>query len=214
MPLVSLAGVALGLMMQLDTARLCVTEGTIGKVGSRLSVNASKMRAVALVATAHAVEIRFTYRGRTRQVSRLGSGRIRQQLGLKLRAADGCNVVYAMWRIAPESELVVSVKHNPTMHQSSECGNRGYQNIKAQHAEAAPRLSPGESHVMRAEMRGQQLTVFIDRRKYWVGSLGPEALSFDGPIGLRSDNVRIDFELFSGAPEPGDKTAVPACADS
>ncbi len=212
-----LAGLAAGGQgrTRLDPGRLCVTEGAIAKTrNNRLSVDASKMRAVASVPTAHAVEIRFTYQGATAQTSRLGSGEVRQQLGLKLRAADGCNIVYAMWRIAPQSEVVVSVKHNPGMHQSSECGNRGYRNIKPQRSVPVPLPAAGEGHLMRAEMRGSRMTVTIDGQLSWEGDLGREALTFDGPVGLRTDNVRMEFDLDAGVASAGDRTTLPACTDS
>jgi hypothetical protein len=61
-------------------------------------------------------EAHFTYLGSTGNEARLGSGELRRQFGLKLRAEDACNLVYAMWRIEPESKLVVSVKgFGPTM---------------------------------------------------------------------------------------------------
>ena len=72
----------------------------------------------------------------------LASGEMRRQFGLKLRAEDACNLVYAMWRIEPESKLVVSVKSNPGQHTSAQCGNRGYQNIKPLHSSPLPSLRP------------------------------------------------------------------------
>jgi hypothetical protein len=110
---------------------LCVTEGTIDKASdARLSVNVPKMRAYVNTWTSQAIEAHFTYLGSTAQESRLGSGQTRRQFGLKLRAQDPCNLVYAMWRIELESKLVVSVKRNPTQHTSAECKNSGYQNIQ------------------------------------------------------------------------------------
>ncbi len=90
------------------------------------------MRAYLNAITAHQVEVHFTYLGSTGNEARLGSGELRRQFGLKLRAQDACNLVYAMWRIEPESKLVVSIKSNPGQHTSAECGNRGYRNIKPQ----------------------------------------------------------------------------------
>lgn len=58
-------------------------------------------------------------------------GEIRRQFGLKLHAQDACNLVDVIWRVDPESKLVVSVKRSPSQHSSAECGNRGYQNIKS-----------------------------------------------------------------------------------
>jgi hypothetical protein len=48
---------------------------------------------------------------------------MRRQSGLKLRAQNGCNLVYAMWRSEPESKLGVSVTRNPGLNASSERGN-------------------------------------------------------------------------------------------
>src|SRR5438477_7556608 len=89
-------------------ANLCITEGAIDQLPGRLlGVAVPKMRAVARTGGGQAIELRFRYLGITAQVDRLGSGELRQQLGLKLRAQDACNLVYAMWRIAPEPGLVV-----------------------------------------------------------------------------------------------------------
>jgi len=90
---------------------LCVTEGAIDKTAdARFSVKVPKMRAYVNTWVSQDVEAHFTYLGATDQESRLGSGQTRRQFGLKLRAQDPCNLLYAMWRIEPESKLVVSVK--------------------------------------------------------------------------------------------------------
>jgi hypothetical protein len=86
------------------------------------------------------VEAHFTLLGSTGNEAMLGSGELRRQFGLKLRAQDVCNLVYAMWRIEPESKLVVSVKSNPGQHTSAECANRGYRNIKPRHSTPVPVL--------------------------------------------------------------------------
>ena len=175
---------------------LCVTEGAIDKgANARLSVNVPKMRAYVNTGTAPAVEARFTYLGPTAEESRLGSGQARRQFGLKLRAQDPCNLVYAMWRIEPESKLVVSVKRNPTEHTSAECRNGGYQNIKPRRFSPVPLLRPGESHTLRAEIAGEELRVFADDREVWEGSVGADAASLEGPVGIRSDNARIELDL-------------------
>ena len=175
---------------------LCVTEGVIKEAaGNRLSVDVPKMRAYVNRWAAQAIEARFTYLGPTAGQVPLGSGEIRRQLGFKLRAQDGCNLVYAMWRFEPESRLVVSVKSNPSEHTSAECGNRGYRNIKARKSPPVPRLHPGEPHTLRAEMNGTEMAVFIDDTPVWQGNVGSEALSFDGPVGIRSDNARLELEL-------------------
>ena len=178
---------------------LCVTEGAIDEAGNaRLSVNVPKMRAYVNIWTSPAVEAHFVYLGPTAQESRLGSGQTRRQFGLKLRAQDPCNLVYAMWRIEPESKLVVSVKRNPTQHTSAECRNGGYQNVKPRRFSPVPLLHPGESHTLRAEMAGEELRVFADDREVWEGSVGADAASLEGPVGVRSDNARLELDLKVG----------------
>jgi len=180
-------------------AKLCVTEGAIEPAsGNRLSVNVPKMRAFVTIATTHDVEAHFTYLGKTPGEKPLGSGEMRRQFGLKLRAQDPCNLVYAMWRIEPESKLVVSVKSNPGQHTSAECGNRGYRNIKPVHSSPVPVLRSGAAHTLRAEMNGAEMRVYADNKLVWEGSVGPEGGSLSGPLGIRSDNVRLELELRAG----------------
>jgi len=193
-----------GAWLSLDRENLCVTEGAIEKVsGDRLRVNVPKMRAYAVVATAQSTEVRFTYLGPTGKEARLGSGEMRRQFGLKLHAQDACNLVYAIWRMEPESKLVVSVKRNPEAHSSAECGNRGYKNIKPRKASAVPRLEPGKSHTLRAEMKRDELRVFVDNREVWEGSVGADAAALTGPVGIRSDNAQLEFDLKARKPEGG-----------
>jgi hypothetical protein len=180
-------------------AKLCVTEGAIEQTsGNRMSVNVPKMRAFVTVATMQEIEAHFTYLGPTAGEKPLGSGEMRRQFGLKLRALDPCNLVYAMWRIEPESKLVVSVKSNPGQHTSAECSNRGYRNIKPVHSSPVPLLRPGAAHTLRAEMNGAEMRVYADNNLVWEGSVGPEGGSLNGPLGIRSDNARLELELRVG----------------
>jgi hypothetical protein len=193
----------------ISKANLCVTEGTIEELpGQRLSVNVAKMRAYVNAYTQQQAEVRFTYLGGTSNEAPLASGEMRRQFGLKLRAQDACNLVYAMWRIEPESKLVVSVKSNPGQHTSAQCGNRGYQNIKPTRSKPVRILNPGDTHTLRAEMNGAELRVFADKSLVWEGSVGPEALTFDGPVGIRSDNARLQIDLETGPPA---KQQSPGC---
>ncbi len=140
-------------------------------------------------------ELRFVYRGPTETQRPLRSGEARRQVGLKLRARDGCNVVYVMWRLAPTPGLVVSVKSNPVQHRSRECGNGGYDTVKPARAAEVPVLEPGEEHTLKARLEGKALGVQVDGRTAWEGTLPDEALTFDGPTGLRTDNGQFDVEL-------------------
>lgn len=44
-------------------------------------------------------------------------------------------------------------------------------------------------------MHGSNLTVKADSSVVWEGNLGPVALEFDGPVGLRSDNAHVVFDI-------------------
>jgi hypothetical protein len=204
--LIGLSGFSLGAASEpklapVPRANLCVTEGTIEELpGDRLSVSVPKMRAYLNTSTPQVVEAHFTYLGSTGNEARLGSGELRRQFGLKLRAQDACNLVYAMWRIEPESKLVISVKSNPGQHSSSQCGNRGYRNIKPSRSKPVPALRPGDAHTLRAEMNGVEMKVFADSALVWEGSVGSDALRFEGPVGIRSDNARLQLELRAGQP--------------
>jgi hypothetical protein len=193
-------------MLPVPRGKLCVTEGALEEVkGTRLAVTVPKMRAYVVAATTQVAEARLTYLGPTSADAPLGSGAMRRQFGLKLRAQNACNLVYAMWRIEPESKLVVSIKSNPGMTISSQCGNRGYRNIKPRRWAAVPKLRPGDSHSLLAEMKGSELHVSVDGGVVWEGDLGSEDLAFDGPVGVRTDNGHFEFEFLTseiGAPVP------------
>jgi hypothetical protein len=198
--------------MDISRSNLCVTEGAIEESPGRgLSVTVPKMRAYLNAFTPQLVEAQFTYLGSTGNEARLGSGELRRQFGLKLRAQDACNLVYAMWRIEPESKLVVSIKSNPSEHTSTQCGNRGYRNIKPRRNARVPVLRSGDVHILRAEMNGEEMKVFADNTLVWEGPLGPDALAFDGPVGIRSDNARLQIELRTAKPLAGQAGRAPGC---
>jgi hypothetical protein len=194
-------------------SQLCVTEGAIEPSGAdrRWSVSTSKMRAYVNTITEPVVEARFRYLGPTANEVPLGSGALRRQFGLKLRAQDACNLVYAMWRIEPESKLVVSVKSNPGQHTSAQCGNRGYRNIKPLHSVPVPALSAGGEHTLRAELNGAQMRVFADNELVWDGSISPDAVGFDGPVGIRSDNAHLEIELLAAPAVKAAAEQAPMC---
>ncbi len=183
---------------------LRATEGElVGLGGGRFATRSAKMRAIAEGSAGDAAELRFTYQGPTAQDIDLASGLARRQIGVKLRAADACNLVYVMWRLSPESRIAVSVKSNPGMRTSRECGNRGYRILKPQPRLADP--APGSEHVLRAEIQGGLLSVAVDGRQMGKWPLPGEAVAAAGPVGVRGDNARFTFSLRpgGGAAPPG-----------
>src|SRR5215472_2981691 len=172
-------------MKPVGRSKLCVTEGEIAeREDNKLSVAVPKLRAFVNSPTLQEVEAHFTYLGPGKESSPLASGELRRQFGLKLRAQDGCNLVYAMWRIEPKAELVVSVKSNPGMSRSSECDAHGYRNITPTRQGPLPQIAPGKRCTLRAMIRGSMMTVYANNKLAWEGDLGLDALAFNGPVGV------------------------------
>ncbi len=184
-------------------AALCVTKGEL--TGN--AIDAPTFRAFSRESTGDAAALTFLTRGETSTTRELASGQLRRQIGLKLRAQDGCNLVYVMWRLDPKPQIEVSVKSNPGMHDSKDCGANGY--IKVRPDRSVHDLRAGDTHELRAEISGDTLTATIDGVVVWHGDLPDEARGLTGPAGLRSDNIAFEIARFSAPKAP----AVAACAD-
>ena len=183
-------------------ARWCVTRGRIQPMpDGKAQIVDPKVRAVAPRSDGNAAELRFVYHGPSATMAPLASGELRRQIGLKLRAENGCNLLYVMWRIAPQSRIVVSFKSNPGKRTHRECGARGYHNLKSVAGVQPPPLAPGGAHVLRAALTGRELRVWADGALAWQGDVPAAALKLTGPVGLRSDNGRFEAELHA---HPGD----------
>lgn len=192
---------------------LCVTDGSIGETAEhRLTVDVPKMRAVATIATSQDIEAHFTYDGGSATETPLASGTMRRQFGFKLLAQDPCNLVYAMWRIEPRSEIVVSIKSNPGQHTSAECTNHGYHDVKPTRDLRVPAVELGSRHALRAEISGDDLRVYADDKLVWQGLVGSLAAGFRGPVGIRSDNVKLDLDLRAGEAKDGQSEVKVPCA--
>lgn len=193
--------------------QLCVTKGD-AKLGGVVSEPTT--RAIALGTDGDAAALTFTYRGPTARTRELASGQLRKQLGLKLRAANGCNLVYVMWRTDEGKAPVidVSVKSNPGDRTHAECGAGGYTKVKPSRDARlglVPVLAAGDTHTLRAAIAGDQLRAWIDDKLVWQGTLPDAARDLVGPAGLRSDNLAYELVAFA-APHGG--TAVAASCKS
>jgi len=180
---------------RVEAGALCVTRGRIGRLADgRLRIDEPKVRAALPGSDGNQVELRFVYAGPTESTAPLGSGELRRQIGVKLRAQDGCNLLYVMWRLQPKPGIVVSVKRNPGARTHAECANRGYRNLRGD-VGPAPEIATGSAHVLRAALAGATLRVWADGKLAWEGDLGADAAGLSGPVGLRSDNGRFEVEL-------------------
>lgn len=174
--------------------RLDVTSGTITAAGDRwLATDSAELRATERDGGRHAhwARLSFRLRGPSTTIEPLGSGAIRQQIGLKLAAQDPCNLVYVMWRSQPDAAIAVHVKRNPSLATSAECGNNGYTTIATI---PVPAIVTGTDHVLEARIRpaadnAMALSIRTDGALLRRETL-PAALvaGLDGPAGLRSDN--------------------------
>lgn len=173
---------------------MCVTLGEAQPLGGgRFAVTGAKVRGYGVQTEGRAAELRFVYRGPSREVSRLGSGKVYHQIGLKLEAQDGCNVLYVMWRLEPATGVEVMVKRNPGQSVHAECGNRGYRKVKPALSRPVPPLEPGSAHRLAAELTGSRLVARVDGEPVVEADVG--VLGFSGPAGFRTDNVEAELEL-------------------
>lgn len=177
---------------------LCVTNGAVTATSDgRMAIDTPSSRAVLRLASEPAAEIRFRYLGPSAGSKPLGSGEMRRQIGLKLRSLDQCNLLYVMWHIEPDSKIAVSIKRNPGQNTHEECEDHGYINFKPTKSSRVAPIAEGESHTLRAELRGSKLEVFADNHPAWEGDLGAKIYEIDGPVGLRTDNARFVFDYFA-----------------
>jgi hypothetical protein len=186
---------------------LCVTKGAAAIGGKIIEPT---VRAIVRGSSGDAASMTFTFRGDSPTVRQLASGQARRQLGLKLRAQNGCNLVYVMWRLDPKPMLDISIKHNPGKATHKECGADGYTKIKPTTSTPVPDLEPGATHTLRAEITGDELQAFIDDKLVWSGVLPETARTMSGPSGMRSDNLSFDLVAFS-APPGDSKLPPPKC---
>lgn len=146
---------------------------------------------------AAAATLEFAYLGPATHVDRLASGELRRQIGLKLRAQDTCNVIYVMWHIEPTPGIEVAIKYNPGLHVHAACQDHGYTFIAPERSQPITAIQPNTWHSLSARLRGSALEVSADGLVAWRGTLPRTAFTFDGPVGLRSDNGRFSVRFRS-----------------
>jgi hypothetical protein len=193
--------------MVAPSSKFCPTEGKIAKTGSAIHVDVGAMRGVLSTDRSKTAEVDFTYRGPSKDTQPLADGEIRRQIGVKLKAQDSCNVVYAMWHIAPDTGVFVLVKRNPGMSTHEACKDGGYMTPTPTTTKPVANIVVGAPHTLRADLEGQHLIVTADGVVAWEGNLPADVLKMDGPPGVRSDNGTFDFSVHV----PNGATSAPAC---
>ena len=188
-------------------AKFCTTEGKVARTGMAIHVDVGAMRGVLSTDRSRSAEVDFTYRGPSKDTQPLADGEIRRQIGVKLKAQDSCNVVYAMWHIAPDTGVFVLVKQNPGKSTHEACKDGGYITPSPTQTRPVAAVAVGAPHTLRADLDGQRLRVTADGALAWEGTLPASVLQMDGPPGVRSDNGTFDFSVHV----PNGATSAPAC---
>src|SRR5258706_12989587 len=147
---------------------LCVTKGAAA-IGTKITE--PTVRAVARGTAGDAASLTFVFHGESDTLRELANGKPRRQLGLKLRALNGCNLVYVMWRLDPRPEIEVSIKVNPGMKTHKDCGAGGYTKVKPAKHVVPPDLELGAKHTLRASITNDELSAWIDDQPVWQGTL-------------------------------------------
>ena len=198
----------------IDTRRsdLRVSLGTISQTTSGyLTVVGPKERAVRTSGKHSQALLRFRYRGPSEKTAPLDSGAVIEQIGLKMRAMNTCNLLYIMWRIKPTEEIYIAIKRNPGKITYEDCHANGYTVL-----DRVPLKPLGITATTQKTHRlGASVTetagryageVTIDGRRVWTGNIDAKLISqIHGPVGIRSDNGSFIFKLFVTDAEPGSK---------
>ena len=181
---------------------LCVTRGVIAKA----AITEPTVRAFAPSAGRRCRAARRSRSRATPQSSRaLANGQDRRQVGLKLRAQDGCNVVYVMWRLDPKPKLDVSVKRNPGKRTHEECGADGYTKVKPTRRVRTPAGVDfgSHAHAARRDRRATNCSRGSTARSPGRAGSRTKRARLSGPAGLRTDNVELANLELSAAPHAG-----------
>lgn len=186
---------------------LCVTNGQVKADDSgQWTVESSSSRFVVKNVEDTYASVRFEYLGPTKDVSLLESGTMKRQLGLKLKAADSCNVVYVMWHVEPDSDVEVLVKRNTGKSTHAECGVKGYKAVQPTFTKPVAKIEEGKPRTLSAGFENGMLLVKVDGETVWRGDPGPAARSMTGYAGFRTDNVRVRLS-YAGHAMPADAGA-------
>ena len=138
----------------------------------------------------------FDYLGPTVQIATLGSGLIRFQFGIYLRAQNQCNLLYVMLHIDTPNSIEVERKSNPGMSTHEECANNGYTTLKPSLTHALPHdITAGNGVDFDTQIDSNVLSVFIDGTLVWQGDIPEDTAGENTSAGIRSDNVNIAFIL-------------------
>ena len=195
---------AAGKVEPVSPGDLDVTSGKVRPLRSGLlEIDHNSVRAVQKGRWAQNGKIRFESRGQTAELKPFKSGIVKEQIGLKLRAMNGCNLVYVMWTLAPKEEITVRIKENPGKTESDDCENDGYTLLNTYRVPKKKSARNGRTSRLQADFvsKGHKhhVRVYVDNvRVLQVRIPHSFVATVNGPVGLRSDNGRFRLRLWTG----------------
>lgn len=175
----------------LTASAFTATDGTV-TVETMLWTSSPSMRG-AYTTGQNATVIMFEYLGDTSTLVPLSDGSIRRQVCAQVLKQDPCNVLYACWRT---SGLVqVTMKSNPTLHTSDECGDGGYTTVGMFNG---PALTSSDKvvHLLGLTLNSAHttLTTTVDTAAPVQYALPASTAALSSTtFGLRSDNSILHF---------------------
>lgn len=196
------------LRLSLPGRSLRTLAGRIGIAagGGLLETATSVTRAQDEASLGDAGMIRFRILGPTAEQTPLSDGEMLQQVGLRLRVRDTCNVLFVMWATTPREHIRVVLKTHPDMARFADCGAGGYTQVAD-----FDRASYGFRSALQGGESSLAVRIVDDRfiRIYLNDGSAPLAIvdaranatlesfltTIRGHTGVRSDNLRLSFEL-------------------
>lgn len=171
---------------------------TSGELTQAVLIDHPTVRAVIPGSSGLTIATEGIYHGPSSTLAPLSSGEVRQQVGVKLLAQNGCNVLYAMMRLTGTLGLEISLKRNPGQTTSAQCGANGY--TKLLFLDWAGSLLEADSPFkLSAGLLNGMLTVnceapFVNPVQGSLQvNLSGYPLDFSGPAGIRTDNSRVTY---------------------
>jgi hypothetical protein len=166
-----------------------------------LSVSNAIIRATVPTAVANVASVQFRYLGQVEHPEPAQSGTVYNQIGLMLRAANPCNLIYIMWGRSPREELLLQVKRNSNQSTSAQCKGNGYHTIAST---PIPGFAVGEMHELTAEVGSTAdgdavVRVWIDWQEVMRSNIPAAQLGgIFGSPGIRCDNGIYEFRYSVG----------------
>ncbi len=190
-------------LVSLDQLKVTTGKREVRQTASGfLSLDTAKTRAQLKAGLQRHVVLQFRYRGQTPDPEPNRSGKIVEQIGVKLRTLNTCNVLYVMWRITQPEGIAVKLKRNPGLSQHKDCGANGYIPIApSSQMPLAVTATDQRTHrlnVMMEDLDGAVwISVQVDGHIVWTGEVSQRLLEgIVGPAGFRTDNGSFIFKMF------------------